>query len=234
MTTNDILSHPQMSAPEFYQKLQGTTLAEAAKEPLKIGDLVEMQTCMQRLRSGNIVTFGEALCYICVDNLCSMYHRKYPMSDNEKEYISKEMSAKFKHWSVQDLPTFVKMCTGGRLPSMKLGETEYELIVLDVPSILGKMEVYDRMRPGNLSTQGMSPMQTDTKPLSDWHLHHLIDGEPYEWHGYQAALRYWRSKPDMNDPRDVALIERVTLKTEKIAIHSSNPLPTTSHTPQRQ
>ena len=217
MTVNDIISHGY-SAMDFYAKLRGTTIAEAANEPLKIFDLVEMQTNMQRLRSGKIVTFGEALCYLCIDNLCGMYKRKNPPTEGEKEYIAERMVAQFKHWSVSDLPTFVRMCTGCRLPSTKLGETEYELIVLDIPSILGKLEVYDRMRPNAEALRGTSPERSVNRPLTDYQRHHLIDGTEHHFVSESEACRYWRSPPDMENPRDRAFIETVVQKCKSMAI----------------
>ena len=211
MTVKDIIEH-RYSAVDFYAKLQGTSIAEASQEPLKIGDLVEWQSNQQQLRSGKIITFGEALCFLCIDNLCSLYKRKNPLSDGEKEYLMGEMVAKYSHWSVADLPTFVKMCTGCRLPSTKLGETEYELIVLDIPSILGKLEVYDRMRPNKEALQGNSPERDGERPWEEWREHCLIDGTPHEFRNTEEAKRYWRAKPDMNDERDRSFVEGVIAK----------------------
>ena len=208
MTIQDIISH-QYSAVDFYARLQCASMAQAANEPLKLGELVDLQNLMQRLRSGKIMTFGETLCFLCINALCGLYRRKTPLSEDEKEYLAKEMATRYRHWSVLDLPTFVHMCSGGRLPSTKLGETEYELIVLDIPSILGKLEVYDRMRPNPQALQGISPDRTREKPLTDWHLHHKMDGSAYTWPSYQDAWNYWKAKPNMKDPAERNFIEGV-------------------------
>lgn len=212
MTTQDVLSHPQMSAGDFYNKLPASSISDADKEPLKIGTLLDLQTCQQRLRSGRIVSFGEALCYISIDRLCSMFHRKTPLSENEKEFIANEMTAKYKHWSVLDLPTFVTMCVGARLPSQRFTEVEYELVILDIPSILGKLASYERMRPNREALQGSSPPRAGERPWEEWREHCLIDGTPHEFRNTEAAKRYWRLKPDMNDARDRSYVEGVIAK----------------------
>ncbi len=213
MTTNDIISHPKQSAYDFYRKLTPTTLSEASNEPLKIGDLVELQFCMQQLYSGKIVTFGEALCFVCIDSLVRLYRRKYPLTDNEKEFIAEQMARKYKHWSVLDLPTFVSMCVGSRLPTNKSGEIEYELIVLDIPSIMGKLEVYNRMRPNREQLQGMSPVKASAKKtLSDWQLTHLFCGQPHTFASRTEAERYWFSIPNKNNPEEMAYIASITVK----------------------
>ena len=217
MTINDIISHGY-SAVDFFAHLQGTSLAQAAIEPLKIGKLVEMQNNMQRLRSGKIVSFGEALCFLCIEKLCSMYHRKNPLSDPEKEFLAEQMAAKYRHWSVLDLPTFINMAIGARLPSQRFNEVEYELVILDIPSISGKLASYDRMRPNAEALRGTSPERSVNRPLTDYQRHHLIDGTEHHFASESDAYRYWRSPPDMNDPRDRAFIETVVKKCKSMAI----------------
>ena len=166
MNINDIISHPMQSAGDFYNKIPATTIALADREPLKMGALVALDKCQQCLRTGRVVSFGEGLFYICVDRLVGMYRRKNPMTENEKEFIARQMCEKFAHWSVADLPCFVTMCVGARLPTYKSGEIEYELIVLDIPSILGKMEAYNKMRPNPQALQGGSPEKATEKELT--------------------------------------------------------------------
>ena len=201
-----------MSAGDFYDKLHASTISEADKEPLKLGELVDLQTCQQRLRSGKIVSFGEALCFISIDRMCSMFHRKTPLTDNEKEFLAEVMVLKYKHWSVLDLPTFVQMCIGARLPSQRFTEVEYELVILDIPSILGKLESYDRMHPNRQALQGNSPQRDGERPWEEWREHCLIDGTPHEFRNTEEAKRYWHAKPDMNDERDRSFVEGVIAK----------------------
>jgi len=217
MTLNDILSHGY-SAADFFARLPGKSIAEAANEPLKIAELVQLQTNMQRLRSGKIVTFGEALCFLCIEKLCSLYHRKNPLPDSEKEFIAEQMVAKYKHWSVTDLPTFINMTIGARLPSQRFNEVEYELVILDFPSILGKLASYDRMRPNSDALKGMSPERPDERPLTAFQRTRLIDGTEHAFKSETAAVRYWRSPPDMNNPRDRDFVDNCIQKCKSMAI----------------
>ena len=218
MTINDVQSHPNVGADVFYRKLRATTIAEAWKEPLKIGDLAEMQTCMQSLRSGRIVTFGEALCFICVESLVGLYQRRNAPTQNDKEYIAKQMVAKYKHWSVLDLPTFVNMCVGSRLPTQRYNDVEYNLMVLDIPSILDKLESYNRMRPNREALQGTSPARPEDRPLNARQSSHLVDGTEHIFRSAEEAKKYWRSPPNMEDARDRDFVEGVVARVKSAEI----------------
>ena len=213
MTTNDIISH-RLGATAFYQSLQATTIAEASKEPLKLADLQLMPTRVP-LPSGNPSDYCVGVCFACILDLLSKYNRRVKPDNDSIEYMAKQMS-QFSDWSVLDLPTFVDMCIKARIPTLRGGSPEYELFMLDIPSILGKAEVYDKMRPNPQALQGSSPMMpAEQKPIKPEHYHELIDGTPYDFsvpyedyvQGYCAkngdprvnAERYWRTKPQATD-----------------------------------
>lgn len=210
MTINDLFCH-RKNLRDVYKQLPIPTISEAGKEQLKLANLAAHPK-RTSLLNGVVVDYSVALCMACVSSIDLRYPRKNLLTEDDKQYIAERMAAKFPHWSVFDLKCFEDMLISGRLPTIRNGITEYELSGINIPVLLSKAEVYDRMRPGSISTQGMSPMQADDKPLSDWQLHHLIDGTPHEWESYGAALHYWRSLPDKDNPRDTALTERVMQK----------------------
>ena len=209
---DDILSH-RYGAREFYRLLHATTIAEAAKEPLKLSDLTTMDNKVT-VPSGNKLPFGQALCYVCICDLLSFYRRRTPMVEADKEYIAQQIMLLYTDWSVLDLPTFVSMVVSAKVPTIRLGEMEYILTLADIPSIMGKLEAYDRMRPNPQLLQGSSPAKQVVKPLTDYQLTHLIDGTPYDFkvpyddyvHGYvtpsgdpqRNAELYWRSRPNFD------------------------------------
>ena len=139
MTTNDIISH-RLGATDFYKRLHATTLGAACKEPLKINDLVKMSTRVM-IPTGHLVDYGTAVCFACIQSLLDKYQRRVKPDAFAIEYMAEQMTKRYSHWSVLDLPTFVNMTIMARLPSMKYGEQEYELLNLDIPSIMGKTEV---------------------------------------------------------------------------------------------
>ena len=225
----DILAH-RYSARQFYQRLRATTIVEAYKEPLRLRDIATMPNRVT-LPSGNVVPFCQALCYVCVNHLLSFFRRKSPMNESDKEYIAERMMIQYPNWSVLDLPTFVTMVIGSRVPTVRMGETEYELVLIDIPNIMAKLEAYDRMRPHPETLQGNSPNVQTQRPLTEYKLHHLIDGTPYDFavpyedfvQGYTTpsgdprinAERYWNSRPNYgNDQIDTALIDRVCAKVQ--------------------
>ena len=216
MNVQDIRSR-RWGTHDFYNHLRATTITEASKEPLKIGDLEDIKK-VGALPSGKIVSYKVGVCYQCVIHLLSFYNRKRTLSEQEKEYIAERISERFKNWSVLDLPTFVQMAVDSRIPTMRLGETEYELVYIDIPNIMGKVEGYDKMRPNAQALQGNSPAKAPAlQPIKFEHYGELMDGTPYDFRvpyedfvqGYSTpsgsptvnAERYWRGTPH-NGERD--------------------------------
>ena len=170
------------------------------------------------LPTGEPVNYATALCYICLQTLIGKYTRKNKPIEAEIAYMAKQMTSRYLDWSVLDLPTFVDMCLCSRIPSVRLGETEYELVALDIPSIMSKVESYDKMRPNALALQGNSPAKTPAlRTIKSEHYGELMDGTPYDFRvpyedyvqGYSTpsgsptvnAERYWRASPH-NGERD--------------------------------
>ena len=216
MTLNDIRSGKK-AARVFYAELRGTTITEAAKEPLKLREVAAMGD-RPILPTGEPVNYATALCYICLQTLIGKYTRKNKPIEAEIAYMAKQMTSRYLDWSVLDLPTFVDMCLCSRIPSVRLGETEYELVALDIPSIMSKVESYDKMRPNALALQGNSPAKAPAlQPIKSKHYGMLMDGTPYDFRvpyedyvqGYSTpsgsptvnAERYWRASPH-NGERD--------------------------------
>jgi len=216
MTINDLICHKK-SLRDVYKQLPFVSIVEAGKEPLKLGDLVNHPRNIALL-NGKLVDYGVALCAACLSHIDARYVRKTYLTEDDKQFIAERMVAQFKHWSVLDLPCFESMLIGARIPTLRNGQMEYELSGINIPSILSKAEAYDRMRPNPQALQGGSPIRSDEKPLTDYQLHHLIDGTPYDFPTYQAAYRYWRSPPDPNDPRDQAFIEGVMKKVRSCSV----------------
>ena len=221
---DDILSH-KTPADAFYNRLKATTIANASQEPLTLGALSKKGAgCAppQVLPTGVEVSYGGALCYYCLLELMKRYARTRKPDKYDTEYMACEMMLKYKHWTVTDLPTFVSMCIGSRLPTMRLGEIEYELVILDIPGIMGKLEAYDRMRPNPQALQGGSPEKATEKELSYWCKTHLVDGTPYEWQDMEACKRYWRGTPDKDDPHFKKTQESLDAKTSKPIVRTVN------------
>jgi len=181
---------------------------------LKLRDLKNMPKPVT-LPTKNMVDYGTALCFVCLQSLLSRFSRRLKPDEGSVEYMAQQMMAHFPHWSVLDLPTFVNMCLMARIPSVKFGVEEYELLNLDIPSILGKTEAYDKMRPNPQALQGGSPMRQEEKPLTDWHLHHKMDGSGYTWPTYQDAWNYWTSKPDPDE------IEPIVQKIKSLCLQTT-------------
>ena len=85
MNVQDIRSR-RWGTQDFYNHLRATTITEASKEPLKIGDLEDIKK-VGALPSGKIVSYKVGVCYQCVIHLLSFYNRKRTLSEQEKEYI---------------------------------------------------------------------------------------------------------------------------------------------------
>ena len=214
MTLNDI-RRGKKAARVFYAELRGTTITEAAKEPLKLREVASMPD-RPVLPTSEPVDYATALCFICLQTLVGRFARKYKPDEAALAYMAKQMTSRYLDWSVLDLPTFVDMCLCSRIPSVRLGETEYELVTLDIPSIMSKVEGYDKMRPNTLALQGNSPAKAPAlQPVRPEHYGMLMDGTPYDFsvpyedyvQGYSTpsgsrtvnAERYWRGTPHNGD-----------------------------------
>ena len=215
MTIQDIISH-RYSVREFYKTIPLCSITEANSDPLQLGDLsrllnkVEIQS--PYLSPKPIVDYGTALCYVCLKDLLSKFTRNKKPTDAEVVEMAEGMCATYYYWSVRDLPCFVNMVKRARVPSMKFGALEYELITLDVASIEGKMEAYDRMRPNPQALQGGSPEKATEKELTDWHKTHLMDGTPYDWTDMNSCKGYWHDPIDMCSLSERTFREKVGTK----------------------
>ena len=201
MTKNDFLSK-KLPVSDFYRqyiKDRGTTLLEASNEPLKLSDMQELKLTV-KLPTGKIVWCGEALFYCCIEDLLSRYNRPVKPKDNDRAYMSGVMIKNFSDWSVLDLPTFVEMVFLSRVPSLYNGGEEYQLVTLDIPNIMGKVEAYDRMRPGKIASQRMVTPTCREREWDPKKEHMLFDGTPHEFGSVEEAKRYWKSVPDINNP----------------------------------
>ena len=224
MTINDIIGHKNNSAAELYPRLKATTIQEAAKEPLRLSDLCKkegIRAPKQVLPTGVEVTYGGALCFYCLQTLIGKYTRSVKPDKYDIAYMAGEMVQKYQHWTVLDLPTFVSMCISARLPSQRASEVEYELVNLDIPAIMGKLESYDRKKPNPQALQGGSPEKATEKELTDWHKTHLMDGTPYVWTDMDNCKKYWRDSPAKDDTDFKKTMESIDAQKQKKPIVTS-------------
>ena len=219
MTIREIRSH-RWGVRELYDKLSATTIANASNEELTLRELPQLSKDAE-LPNGHHVDYGTALCFLCIQKMLSRFARKTKPTMDDIEYIASEMMFKYKHWTVADLPTFVSMCIGSRIPTTRYGETEYELVVLDIPAIMGKLESYDRMRPNPQALQGGSPEKATEKELTDWHKTHLMDGTPYVWTDMDNCKKYWRDSPAKDDTDFKKTMESIDAQKQKKPIVTS-------------
>ena len=199
---------------------------------MKLDDLRKINKLMT-LPNKSQVDYSVALCDACISSIDLRYRRKNLLTEDDKQYIAERMSAKFKYWSVCDLKCFEDMLIGARLPSVRCGQTEYELTMINIPNLLSKAEVYDKMRPSSESLQGNSPQkEVPVRPLTAWHRNHLLDGSAYDWsvpyedwkRGRTQARgdpdanseRYWREVVDQkNDEYDRAAVEAIVERVKR-------------------
>ena len=212
MTINEIRSH-RWGVRELYGKLCATTIANAAQEPLTLHELPQLSRDAE-LPNGHHVDYGTALCFLCIQKMLSRFARKVKPTMDDIEYIASEMMFKYKHWTILDLPTFVSMCIGSRIATTRYGETEYELVILDIPAIMGKLEAYDRLKPNPQALLGGSPAKAVEKELTDWQKTHMLDGTPYEWEDMDECKRYWKESPGKDDPELQAIQESIDAQTK--------------------
>ncbi len=210
MTINDILSK-KLRLDVFYERFlapNGKTVVEAEKEPLKLADLQAFpRTAQINLESGEVsVRWGEAFCFCCLENLIGRYNRSKKPLRKDIARMARMMIATYSDWSVLDLPTFVDMVVRSRIPSLYSGGSEYSLVTLDEPNIMGKVESYNRMKPKGrgASVESQAPAE---KPLTKWHLTHKMGGVEYQWPDYESAWRYWKHQPNYDDPQEKAFIK---------------------------
>ena len=187
MTIQDIISH-KLTARDFYARLPIVPIGEAWKEPLKLSAL----RGLSQQYENRVLTCDVAFVFECISALVGRYKRREPLSEAEKLYIAERCCEKFKHWSVSDFKCFEDMAVGARIPSNKSGQTEYELVAIDIPSIMGKLEAYDRMRPRGDRSVGEEGWQ---RPLTDWHRTHKLGGAEHVFASEANCERYWRGIP---------------------------------------
>jgi len=130
----------------FYADIPHMTIAEAGLEPLKIRHLSEHQRRIT-LPSGKSVDMGTAFLLACVGSIEAKYRNRNQLSTDDEMYVAKRMVEDFSHWSINDVKCYEDMLVGGRLPSMTYGDVTYELPTVNIPNLLSKAEVYDKMRP---------------------------------------------------------------------------------------
>ena len=218
MTKNDFLSK-KLPVSDFYRqyiKDRGTTLLEASNEPLKLSDMQELKLTV-KLPTGKIVWCGEALFYCCIEDLLSRYNRPTKPNDNDKAYMSGVMIKNFSDWSVLDLPTFVEMVFLSRVPSLYNGGEEYQLVTLDIPNIMGKVEAYDRMRPGKIASQRMITPTCREREWNPDHEHMLFDGTPHEFGSVEEAKRYWKNEVDYSNEGEKKRAKSIASKYQGVS-----------------
>ena len=212
MTINDILNG-RKDARTFYHQLRGGTLQEASDEPLRLSDLRKTgDGCAPRqcLPSGKVVTYCGALCYYCLEDLLAKYTQREKPAAQAVEYMAGQMTRIYHKWSVRDLPTFVDMCVGSRIPTLGVnGQMEYKLITLDIPNIMDKVEAYDKMRPGKMVVQTSSKPTCRERPWNPDLEHMLFDGTPHEFESVEAAKRYWKSLPNYSNPSEKERVKSI-------------------------
>ena len=196
MTIQDIISH-KLTARDFYARLPIVPIGEAWKEPLKLSAL----RGFSQQYENRVLTCDVAFVFECISALVGRYKRREPLSEAEKLYIAERCCEKFKHWSVSDFKCFEDMAVGARIPSNKSGQTEYELVAIDIPSIMGKLEAYDRMRP-----RSDKPLheEAEPRPLTDWHRTHLLGGAEHVFASEAECERYWRGLPEKAEIAGIA------------------------------
>ena len=199
MTIQEIISH-RYGVRELYDKIPLCSISEVVNEP------VEIVTLNARLNAVVIpgvkgpLLYGEALCFWCLKKLLSKYYRTKKPTDPELAGMAKGMAHTYYYWTLRDLPCFVDMVKRARVPSMKFGAMEYELITLDEASIEGKMESYDKMRPMR-QIAGISPETPARKPLPmEYKMTHLFGGVEHQWTDEVACQAYWDCAVDMDNP----------------------------------
>ena len=219
MTINEFLMK-RLAVSEFYRqylKDKGKTLVEASKEPLKLRDLEALERPVT-LPNGCVVRPGQALCYYCLEDLIGRFNRPNKPKENDIAYMSGLMKKNFLDWSIWDLPTFVEMVMMSRVPSPYGNGMDYQLVVVDVGNVMGKVEAYDKMRPGKQVV--LSPTCRE-RPWNPDHEHMLFDGPPHEFPSTEAAQAYWKSMPNLDNPGEKKRVQNggalLQAYTEKVS-----------------
>ncbi len=222
MTIRDILSH-RYSATDLYARLIRTTIVEAQKEPLTLGQLCELTTTYK----DNRITYAEGLIIACVQNIERHYRFRRPMEDDDKLELASRVINEYSHYSVNDLKCFETMLLDAHLPTIgSNGREEYELVAIDLPHIMAKLRIYDQKRPYRNTTQNYLWNTCRQRELTPWRLTHLLDKTEYDFripYGeseprgsvMENALQYWRDDLFQQDERDKAIIDAIILQTKK-------------------
>ncbi|MBO7546653.1 MAG: hypothetical protein J6T19_08125 [Paludibacteraceae bacterium] len=214
MTINEIEA-TRLKLSEFYTTYlepRKVTITDASKEPLTLKMLQEWRRAVTIEELKKVVRPGEAFCYLCIKSLIKKIGRRNEPSSESVGYMAEQMVIRYSNWTILDLPCFVHMAVCSRIPSPRANQVEYDLIMLDIPNIMGKVGSYDQMRPNALALQGNSPAKAPAlQPIQSEHYGMLMDGTPYDFRvpyedfvqGYSTpsgsptvnAERYWRGTP---------------------------------------
>ena len=214
MTINEIEA-TRLKLSEFYTKYlepRKDTIADASREPLTLRLLQEWRRAVTIEELKKVVRPGEAFCYLCIKSLIKKIGRRNEPSAESVGYMAEQMVIRYSNWTILDLPCFVHMAVCSRIPSPRANQVEYDLIMLDIPNIMGKVGSYDLMRPNALALQGNSPAKAPAlQPIQSEHYGMLMDGTPYDFSvPYDRwvtgdripsgsptvnAERYWRGTP---------------------------------------
>ena len=225
MTINDIISH-RLSAREFYQSIPSVPIAEAVKEPLKLGDLTDRQEAVDGFQT----TFATALVRACLDNIIAQYKRKETMSIADRMKLAERIVGEYSYFTVKDLRTFDNMLINSRLPTIGSGGKEdYDIIMMDAPHFMSKLRVYDQKRP-RVDLTPYQPQSANERAFTPWQQTHLLDGTEWDFRtpypGYDDqgdamtnALVYWREERFRKDERDRAAIESICAKIKQSIVY---------------
>ena len=217
MTIEDFRAS-RMAVSEFYRqylKNHGSTLEEAANEPLKISALEEEERPVT-LPTGKVVRPGEAMFYYCLEDLVGRYIRQRKATYDDIAYMASVMIKEHSDWSVLDLCCFVQMVVLSRVPSMVGAVMEYQLLVVDVDNIMKKVASYESMRPNRKPKQAMITPTCRERPWDPEKEHKLLDGTPYEHGSTEKAKRYWKDLPDYDNPSEKATVLSILAKRQGV------------------
>ena len=193
------IKNKEIGPSVLYPQLEATTIQEAAKEPIKLRDLIAARMFVP-LPDGKKYDYATALCFVMFNDLLSFYTQRTKPDTAACIRMAKKMTRAYLDWSILDLPTFVDMCTSSRIPTPHSGVMDYRLIMLDYPSIMDKVEGYDRMRPKSI-LEGFSPDCPARKPLEmKYKMTHKFGGVEYQWTDEKECQAYWDGAVDFDNP----------------------------------
>ena len=145
MTAQQILS-AHKGARELYNNLIVTTIALAAKEPLKLFELNDIRTFRVEL-DGQKVTYAVALCRACIDHILMRINRRETMSAELRNELASLIVQTYDYFSVADLRCFEHMLLTGQLPTYINGQETAGFGAVDIPGFFAKLRTYDTKRP---------------------------------------------------------------------------------------